>query len=248
MNISNIAAIIAYDGTGYLGWQKTKEGPSIEETLQSVLKTIVQEPLVLQAASRTDRGVHAEGQVVQWQMHKSMQLDKLHHSVNQLLPADIRVLSLEKVEQGFHPTKDALQKTYCYRIFRGPLLLPRYVRTHWHLPLLDVALMQEAIPYLLGSHDFKTLCNFRKDLRYLSTIRTISSLDIKIIRDDEVEIYITADSFMYKMARNIAGLLAYVGQKKIVASSIPEILGSRDRPRAGITAPAHGLTLMKIWY
>lgn len=258
MSTSNISAIVAYDGHNYLGWQKTKEGPSIEGTLQATLEKILQEPIVLQAASRTDRGVHAEGQVVQWTTTKLSinsykddrkdALTRLHYSLNQLLPHDIRILSLQFVPSHFHPTKDAKKKCYCYRIYRGVVLLPRLYHTHWHIPGLDVEALREAIPHLIGSHDFKALCNYRKDLRYPSTVREISSLEIKQPYPDEIEILITADSFMYKMARNLAGLLAYVGQKKIVASSIPEILGSRHRPRAGITAPAHGLTLLKIWY
>ena len=242
-------ALIAYDGTAYYGFQKTKEGPSIEESLETILQQIFQHPISLQAASRTDRGVHAEGQVVDWNSPKDLDCTQLNISLNQLLPPDIRVLNITNtVDISFHPTLDATSKHYLYCISNTPVQLPKERLTHWHIiPPLDTKLMQKASHSLIGTHDFKSFCNARKDLRYETTIRTITGITIEQ-RESEITVHMMGNAFLYKMARNIVGTLVYVGLQKIPIESLTELLEAKNRPGIGITAPAHGLFLKELLY
>ncbi|MDB6080989.1 MAG: trua3 [Chlamydiia bacterium] len=247
----NIVLVVAYDGTHYYGWQKTGTKPSIEETLQIALEKILQHPIKLQAASRTDRGVHADSQIVNLFTSKSIEPAKLKRSLNQLLPSDIRVLTAhEAISYEFHPTLDAKSKEYHYNIVYEKELMPHLRHTHWHIPdLLDLQAMQKASSIFIGTNDFRSFCNQRKNLEYEHTIRSLSSLKIvELDQEKRLRIELIGNNFLYKMARNIVGTLVYVGQQKIALDALPAILESKKRIYAGITAPAQGLTLHKVNY
>lgn len=245
----NIKLIVAYDGTHYLGWQKTKMGPSIEESLETALRRILQENTRLQAASRTDAGVHAEGQVVNFfSQKKNLNFKRLLKSLNDLLPKDISVLSIEPVLENFHPTLDCTGKEYHYQICNSPTQLPFFRHLSWHFPYpLDIEKMQEAALSFLGEHDFAAFTNVRIP-RYENTTRKIDRLDILPLPDNRFKIVITGNHFLYKMVRNITGSLVYAGCGKLSEKEIPKILKSKDRTLAGITAPAHGLLLKQVFY
>jgi tRNA pseudouridine38-40 synthase len=240
--------VIAYFGAPYLGWQKTKMGPSIEETLEKTLQKILQQQVVLQAASRTDAGVHAEGQVVNFFLNKPICLRRLKHSLNGLLPKEISVVSAEVMKEDFHPTLDCVKKEYWYHICNEAIQSPFFRETSWHFPFpIDLEQMQKGAEHLLGSHDFSAFCNERQ-LWDRNTICLMEKIEILPIEQNRFCISMIADHFLYKMARNIAGTLAYVGCGKISADAIPSILNSQDRTQSGITAPAHGLKLKRIFY
>lgn len=246
----NIRCTISYDGTHYLGWQATGEGPSIESTLQAVIEKIIQHPISLQAASRTDAGVHAEEQVLNFFLEKPfLNLHNLQKGINALLPPDIVLLSLEETYPEFHPTLDNIGKEYHYHLCFHKIMAPLKRHYIWHYPYeLDVTEMQRAIPFFLGTHRFAALRNSRKDLDEEDDLRTIHSITLEEIGYQELRFIVRGDHFLYKMVRNLVGTLVYVGRKKIPAEEIPDILASRDRKRAGITAPAHGLILKKVFY
>ncbi|MDF2577270.1 MAG: trua3 [Chlamydiales bacterium] len=246
----NLRAKIAYDGTNYLGWQKTTMGPSIEESLQNVLEKILQQRLVLQAASRTDARVHAEGQVINFYcLRPKISLNRLQLSTNALLPKDITLLQIEEAPYKFHPTLDAIGKEYHYHMCYGPILLPLLRHHVWHYPYdLNIEEMKQAIPYFLGKHRFAALRNFRNDLDLEDDIRTIREITILHEPPYSLKFIIKGDHFLYKMVRNLVGTLVYVGRGKILRKEIPHILTSRNRTQAGITAPAHGLTLKQVFY
>lgn len=248
----NIKMIIAYDGTFYLGWQKTKMGPSIEQTLQSILEQVLQESISLQAASRTDAGVHARGQVVNFLTQKAqLDLKKLNISLNQLLPKDISVLSVEEERDSFHPTLDCSGKEYHYNLCVGSVQLPQDRFYSWHcFGSLNLEAMLSAIPYIIGERSFTSLTNVKKgkEKANKNSIRNVTSIEIKVHDGYQFHFIIKGNHFLYKMVRNIVGLLVSVGKKKILADSIPEILAKEDRTLAGVTAPAHGLTLYKVFY
>jgi tRNA pseudouridine38-40 synthase len=248
-NHKNVKLVVAYDGTHFLGFQKTKEGRSVEAELEAAVATIVQHPIQIQAASRTDRGVHATHQVVHFFTQKaSLDLGKFLVSINQLLPEDIRVISVAFVDTHFHPTIHAIAKEYHYTIFMGKTHLPTLRFTHWHIhEKLNLHAMQEAAKLVVGTHDFAAFCNTRKDLSYEDTIRTLTQCDI-IQENNILRIILKGDRFLYKMARNIVGTLVYVGLGKLSVTDISKILEQKNRIYAGITAPAHGLTLVKIYY
>lgn len=247
---SNIKLTVAYDGTAFLGWQKTSMGPSIEESLQRVLEQILQEPIVLQAASRTDAGVHAEGQIVNFFTHKAIPcMTRLQIGINSLLPPDIAVLAAEHAALDFHPTLDCKRKEYRYSVCYGTAQMPQKRLYSWHYPhLLDVISMRDASQALIGEHDFSAFCNFKKNHTYTDYVRKIDRIDILELPEQRLSIHVQGNNFLYKMVRNLIGTLIYVGAGKISIEAIPEILTSHDRPQAGMTAPAHGLTLHRIWY
>lgn len=244
----NIKLVIAYFGSPYVGWQKTKMGPSIEEVLEQTLEKILQHEIKLQAASRTDAGVHAEGQVVNFFLQKPLSLSRLQQSLNGLLPKEISVTSIEKMHDDFHPTLDCVKKEYWYHLCNSSVQMPFYRDTSWHFPYaLDHSLMQKAADQLIGTYDFSAFCNQRK-LWDRSPICSLEKIVISPLPEKRLRIEITADHFLYNMARNIAGTLTYVGCGKLKSGDIPAILKTQDRTLAGMTAPACGLLLKEAYY
>lgn len=246
----NIKLIVAYEGTAYFGWQKTSMGPSIEEELEKALHQILQEKVALQAASRTDRGVHAIGQVVNFHTTKPLnEFKKLLIGINALLPKDIAVVHAEEAAPGFHPTLDVKTKVYTYEICHSTVQLPQYRRISWHFHYpLDLNAMQQAAKHLIGTHDFSAFCNQKKNEAYESHVRTVKAIDIVPIEHERLKITVRGQHFLYKMVRNIAGTLAYIGAGKLKTNDLENILQHKDRTLAGMTAPAHGLTLLNISY
>ncbi|MGM0440468.1 MAG: tRNA pseudouridine(38-40) synthase TruA [Chlamydiota bacterium] len=244
----NLKLLIAYDGTGYQGWQSNGRNPSIEATLQRVLERLLQEPLSLQAASRTDAGVHAAGQVVNIKTSTKRSTEKLLIGINALLPLSIRCLKIDEMPWEFHPTLDNIGKEYHYYICNGVVQLPQHRNYSWHYPIpLDINVMRRAAHHLLGENNFRAFCNNRKDLKE-DFVRTIDDLQVIAIDSQRLKIVIGGNNFLYRMARNIVGTLVYTGVGKINPDDIPLILTSHRRCSAGISAPAHGLTLYKVRY
>ena len=231
-------AILAYDGTHYFGWQKTKTGPSIQEELEKAIYQMSRENCLPEAASRTDRGVHAEGQVIQFELQKEWPCESLCKALNGILPTDIRLLHIEK--KVFHPTLDAIRKEYRYQIMGGIAPDPTLKLYAWHIPLpLNCAHIEEAILPLLGTHDFSAFAGEKEK----DPICHLESLSF-----DGKMFYIRGERFLYKMVRNLVGTLVYVGLGKLTPNAIASILESKKRALAGITAPAHGLYLHQVDY
>lgn len=246
----NIKLVIAYDGTTFFGWQKTVSGASVESVLEKALIQILQHPVKLQAASRTDRGVHAHGQVVNFLTPKEhVKLCQLKRSLNQLLSPLIAVLDILAESTDFHPTLDCKQKEYHYFICLGDTQMPQHRFYSWHCPrLLYQKEMLEAAQIFVGQKDFSAFCNFRKQQNYKDYIRDIDAIEIENLAEDRQVFKIRGRHFLYKMVRNIVGTLVYVGMGKLNKEDIPKILAGQDRTQAGMTAPAHGLFLHKIHY
>lgn len=246
---TNYKLIIAYRGTEYKGWQKTSLGRSIEEMLEKSIFQIHRQQVRLQAASRTDAGVHAEGQVVNFLTDAPISdLRRFLHGLNGTLPQDIRILCIEPMPAHFHPTTDAIGKHYTYWICNHQVQLPFYRHLSWHFPYpLDIALMQKESQHLLGAHDFSSFCNERS-LWTRNPVCTIDAINILLYEENRLSICFKGDHFLYKMVRNLAGTLAYVGCGKIPPNTIPSILEKKARALAGVTAPAHGLTLKEVFY
>lgn len=247
----NIRLTIAYDGTNYFGWQKTQEGPSIETTLVKVFFQILQHPVIVQAASRTDAGVHARGQVINVILPNALPtLNQLRISLACLLPKDIAVLDIIQVDDSFHPTLDCVSKEYHYSVCYGISQLPqrRFYSWHYAYPNLNIAKMRLASDFLIGEHDFSTFCNFKSSSQYEHYIRNVQSIEIVETDKQQILFKIVGNNFLYKMVRNLVGTLVHVGCGKIALKLIPEILASQDRKRSGVTAPAHGLCLYQVNY
>ncbi|MCP5470189.1 MAG: tRNA pseudouridine(38-40) synthase TruA [Chlamydiales bacterium] len=239
----NILLTVSYDGTPFYGWQKTEVGPSVEEHLQRAVEKIVQHEVELQAASRTDRGVHACEQQVNFFTEKDFDLNTFQLSLNSLLPKEIRILSVKKMKSAFHPTLDAIGKEYHYNICLGRVQLPHNRLFSWHVPqTLDLGKMRQAAKELEGTHDFSSFCT---KVSYADAIRTLEKVRI-FEEDGRLLVVLKGDNFLYKMARTVVGTLIYVGRGKL--ESVKEILKSGKRLEAGVTAPAHGLFLKKVYY
>jgi tRNA pseudouridine38-40 synthase len=246
----NIKLLIAYEGSHYLGWQKTNLGRSIEGELQRVLSKILQENIELQAASRTDAGVHAAGQVINFAtQNESINLTKLKFSLNRLLPKDIVVLESEDVAENFHSTLNCISKEYHYFVCYDQVQLPVQRYFSWHYPSpLNLYTMRTAAQTLLGEHDFSSFCNFKKNQHYKHYVRNLLKLDITELGNKQLRFEVQGNHFLYKMVRNIIGTLIYVGCGKIPQEKVGTILVSKDRTFAGVTAPAHGLFLFSVNY
>ncbi len=250
--MKNIILLVAYDGTDFYGWQKIAAGtPTIEQELETTLQQILQHPVSLQAASRTDRGVHADGQVVNFYLSKeSVDLHRLKHSLNSLLPETIRVLKVyEAPSHAFHPTLDSTGKHYIYRIATAEVLMPHLRFTHWHFPhALDINAMSQAAAHIIGERDFAAFRTARKGQKRSDSVRTLFDVQVETLDKDLVYLHMKGNNFLYKMARTLAGTLAYIGCGKLSAEQIPLIFTQGKRANAGMTAPACGLTLHEVYY
>lgn len=247
--MKNLKATLAYRGTRYFGWQKTKEGISIEESLEAAFGRILQERVTLQAASRTDRGVHAYGQVINlFSTQEELDLPAVKKGVQAVLPWDISLLSLELAPLDFHPTLHSHSKEYLYILCNSPFQLPFYRELSWHCPyLLNLELMEKAARILEGEHDFAAFTNQGNDPPK-DTIRTLYTLTLTPLPEKRLQFSLVGNRFLYKMARNLVGTLVSIGRGKISLDALPMILEGKDRTMAGMTAPAHGLFLNKVFY
>lgn len=244
--MKRVMLVVAYDGTNYHGWQVQKNGVTIESELNRALFELTGEEIMVLGASRTDAGVHAMGNVAVFDTQMRMPAEKFVYALNQRLPEDICVQSSCEVPLDFHPRYQDTVKTYEYRILNREFPLPAYrLNTHFTYRPLDEKKMQEAANYLLGEHDFQSFCAAGAQVK--STVRTI--YDIQVIREDELlTIRITGNGFLYNMVRIIAGTLIKVGCGEWDAIKLVDILQQKNRGAAGPTAPAKGLTLVKISY
>lgn len=245
----HLVLLLAYDGSRLKGWQKTALGESVEAHLQNALEKIVRAPVVLQAASRTDAGVHARGQVVDFFLEQSVMTHRLQKSLNGLLPASIRVLEVSEVEESFHPTLDAIEKEYHYSIWNHYIQPPHLRLYSWKLgDSLDVGLMQQAADLLMGTHNFEAFCNDRSKMAYKDYMRTLTQVSVSRGKGEEIKIVMRGNSFLYRMARNIVGMLVRCGKKEMTLENVVDLLKGGKREEAGVTAPAHGLFLDRVFY
>jgi len=241
---------IAYDGSGYDGWQTQKTGVGVQEKVEQALaKLFPSQPKVF-GSSRTDTGVHALGMAAHFEVLPAewrMTTARLLLALNAHLPEDIRVQSAKRVPAEFHARFSAAGKEYRYLVWNHPAMNPLLRTQAWHFKRkLDLAAMRAAARQFVGKHDFRS---FRVNPSYDtdSTVRTLARCDIKR-RGPLLTFVIEGDGFLYRMCRGIVGTLVQVGEGKIAATAVREILAHRDRQRAGMTAPAHGLVLWRVLY
>lgn len=244
--MKRVKLTVAYDGTNYCGWQVQPNGITIQEVLNQCLSEFTGENIETIGASRTDAGVHALGNVAVFDTEMRMPGDKFSFALNQRLPEDIRIQKSEEVDADFHPRYVKSQKTYEYRILncRFPIPTERFYSHFTYIPL-DVDKMKEAASYLIGEHDFKSFCGTGAQVK--TTVRTVKEIQIEK-SGDRITIRITGEGFLYNMVRIIAGTLMDIGGGLYPPEKMKEILEAKDRKKAGPTAPARGLTLMKIQY
>lgn len=244
MQKRRIMLTVAYDGTDYCGWQIQPDSPTIEGVLDRELSRLLSEDIHVIGASRTDAGVHAEGAIAVFDTCSNIPGEKFSYALNQSLPDDIVIRKSQDVASDFHPRKAKCRKTYRYSIWHDEFPMPTNSRYtyHFHYPL-DTKAMSDAAGYFVGEHDFAAFCSAQADVD--STVRTIYDAHTEVGQDPRrIDIYITGNGFLYNMVRIIAGTLIDVGRGRTCLDEIPSIIRSRDRSRAGDTAPARGLTLV----
>lgn len=242
----NLKLTLAYDGTNFHGWQIQPQLPTVQGALQRALQKLFNHDVNVAGSGRTDAGVHAHGQVASVETLRAMDTDAVLRGTNALLPADIRVLSVEEVSPEFHARRSARAKTYEYHIWRNPIVSPfhcRYVyafRYPLHEDLLD-----RGTAYFPGTHDFTSFCATATEIED----RTRTIYDASWMRSDTEWVFrIRGNGFLQYMVRTIAGTLLEVGQGRIDPEQIPVMFAARDRRVAGPSVPAHGLHLIEVEY
>lgn len=241
---------IAYDGTAYQGWQVQKIGTGVQEKVEEALAKLFAAKPRLSSSSRTDTGVHASAMEVHFDVPLAqvrMTPDKLLMAVNAHLPEDIRVMQARKAHRRFHARFHSSGKEYRYQVWNHPALHPLHRKTAWHVKrALDLKAMQRAAKHFVGERDFRS---FRANPDYdtTSTVRTLSQVSVRRT-GPLLTFVIRGNGFLYKMCRGIVGTLVQVGEGKIAPDEIAAILAGKDRRLAGMTAPALGLELRKVFY
>jgi tRNA pseudouridine38-40 synthase len=237
---------LAYDGTDLHGWQVQVGHPTVQGLVIAAAEKVLGAPVRVTGASRTDAGVHALRQVASLVTSSIVSPDVVQRALNALLPAAVRVVDAREAPAGFDARRWALGKRYAYLIDRGPQADPFRRRYAWHPPYrLDVTAMTAALRAVRGKHDFTAFCAAAgRDRTPTCTIRSARV----VVRRGIVLVCISGDSFLHHMVRNIVGSLVEVGRGAYPPEWMAELLEGRDRKRAGPTAPAHGLFLVRVLY
>ncbi|HLR20661.1 MAG TPA: tRNA pseudouridine(38-40) synthase TruA [Tissierellaceae bacterium] len=242
----NIKLIIEYDGTNYSGWQRQNDVITIQETIENAIKRITSEEIKLIASGRTDKKVHALGQVANFFTDSNIPGANFKFCLNIELPKDVQIIESEEVPIDFHSRFDAKRKKYRYLIYNNRISSPIYRNYSCHvIRNLDIDEMKKSISYFIGTHDFRSFMGPKSDID--TSIRTIYNMEI--IKDGKfIEINIEGNSFLRHMIRIIVGTLIYIGLGKIKKEEIKYMLNNKNRILAGPTAPAQGLFLEKVFY
>lgn len=242
----NIKITIAYDGSGYKGWQLQKNGNTEQAELEKAVHKVFGKAHGVHGAGRTDAGVHARAQTAHFKVAALVPISKIPAALNAYLPEDIVVTSAEEVSQDFHSRFNARGKHYRYYVMNTRLDDPFVGRYAWRVQYkLNAALMNREASALVGRHDFKSFQ--ASDKRERTSVRRITRILVKREKD-LIRIDVEGDGFLYNMVRNIAGTLVDIGRGHLPPGSMREILKKRDRTAAGPTAPAKGLFLVSVGY
>lgn len=248
---------VAYDGTNYHGWQAQDNADTIEKQLKCALEDLTNEVNELIGGSRTDAGVHARSNIAVFDTETSIPGEKFAYALNVRLPADIRVVESKEVEINFHPRHCDSKKTYEYTIYNSEFPDPlKRLYSHFSYTKYDVEAMIKAASYIEGEHDFTSFCTVGAQVD--SKVRTVYSCEVltkdngytlqsdkPIVGSRDIIIRVSGNGFLYNMVRIIAGTLMEVGAGRIKPEEVKDIILAMDRKKAGPTAPANGLCLMK---
>ena len=247
--MKNIALCLRYDGSRYHGWQVQKNDVTIAETVENAIFRVCGERLRVVGCGRTDAGVHALGQKAHFDYDGDFPLEKIPLASQSLLPEDIAILRAEEVSSDLHAQYSAKKKTYRYQTYLSrenhPLLNDTYAPIPYAESYFDFSKVEKAAKDLIGTHDFAGFANKGSQVR--STIRTI--YDVKVEKEGMfITFDITGNGFLYNMVRIIAGTLRDIGSGKLAPGALATAIETGNRLDLGVTAPAHGLTLMEVFY
>jgi tRNA pseudouridine38-40 synthase len=244
--VAVVRLTLAYDGSGFRGWAAQRDQRTVEGVLRDALSRVLGSTPRLSVAGRTDAGVHARGQVASFVADAAADLGRLQRGVNAMLAPEVVVRDVRLARDGFDARFSATAREYRYRIDVGAWPDPFSARFVWHRPgAPSLPAMRAAARHLLGEHDFSAFC--RRPPEGSSTIRRVERLAVAR-RGDRVEVSVRANAFLHQMVRSVVGTLVAVGDGRIEANAMPDVLASGERRRAGPVAPAHGLTLERVVY
>ncbi len=241
-----VKLIIAFNGTGFNGWQSQRNDHTVQEALEKAILKIFQTKIHVTSSSRTDSGVHARGLAAHFAVDTHLPDVKITKALNFHLPDSVAVLSAKTMPDDFHAQKNAKNKIYEYRIWNSytrPIFEAPFVL--WFKQSLDVGAMKKAARFLKGRHDFSAFQSYQDDRE--TSVRTLEKITVSK-HDEEIRIRVKGDGFLRYMVRIMVGTLMDVGRKKIKPADVKAILQSRDRKKAGPTSRAMGLTLVKVNY
>lgn len=249
----HIRLVVEYDGTELCGWQRQANGPTVQGHLEAALGKLLAHEVTVVGASRTDAGVHARGQVASFRTERTIPLHGIRRGLNSLLPAAIAVVEASEAADDFHPRFSATGKHYRYLVFTRADRSPDWRSRAWHHPgALDLAAMRQAAAALIGEHDFAAFraagCTARTTIRNIEEIAIGQGGDAATSDPHLVAIDVRGNAFLRNMVRIVVGTLVEVGEGRRPVSQVADILASRDRTQAGLTAPAHGLELVSVRY
>lgn len=247
--MSKYKLTISYDGTNYCGWQIQPNSTTIQELIQNTMKVLLKHDITLIGSGRTDTGVHALEQTAHFLSEVDINSNMFLKSMNGMLPADIRIRSIEKVDNTFHAQYSATSKIYHYHICLDRHQNPFNRLYSYHVRhKFDEEAFRNAAKLFLGTHDFTAFANEpHKGSASKDPVRTITRLDI-IPEEGGLRLEFEGDGFLYKMVRNIVGTLLEISCGKKKVEEIPDMFESKDRKRSGKAAAAHGLFLVKVHY
>lgn len=242
----NLLLTIKYDGSNYHGWQVQNNALTVQEVLQNAVEKVFLKRLDVVGCSRTDAGVHANMYCVSFKTEMNISNDGVVLALNSHLPKDIAVTECKEVSLDFHPRYDCVTKEYIYKIYNGKIRNPFYADYAFHYKYpIDAEYLNKEAKSFIGTYDYCGFCSAKSDVE--DTVRTVKSIDVW--RDgDMVYFKVEADGFLYNMVRIMVGTLLFSAQGKIKQGEIKNIILSKDRKRAGKTAPPQGLYLNKINY
>lgn len=244
--MKNVKLIVEYDGTNYSGWQKQNNNITVQGTLEEILSGLTKEKVEIIGCSRTDSKVHARKYVCNFQTNSTIPSDKFKEALNVKLPCDIAILESSEVPLNFHARYDCIGKKYSYTILERAVKATIDRNFMYQCKYdLDIEKMQEATKHFIGTHDFSAFKNSGSSVK--TSIRNITELKVERL-GNYVRIYASADGFLYNMVRIIVGTLVDVGTNKIKPETIIDIINSKDRSKAGKTAPPQGLCLEEVYY
>lgn len=242
----NIALSLTYLGTAYHGWQVQKELPTVAGTLEAAAARVVGHTAHITGCGRTDAGVHAKVYIANFRTTSSIPCDRIPYALNTHLPPDIVVTAAREVSDGFNAIGSCVRKEYTYLIYNSRIRDPFYVNRAWFYPRhLDESVMQAAGQQFVGTHDFAAVRSVGTDVT--STVRTVHDYQVRRM-GDLLELRVSANGFLYNMARAMAGTVVYAAEGKFPPEAIGQILASGNRTAAGPTVPGGGLYMTHLWY
>ena len=241
-----VKMIVEYEGTAYAGWQRQENATTVQQMIEEAIYKATGEHTVIVGAGRTDAGVHAQGQVCHFDTDSTIPAEKFSYAVNMLLPKDIVIRRSSLAAPDFHSRYDAKAKWYRYLVHNDQHASAMYRNLCYHVPnALDDELMAQALEQVVGTHDFAAFASAGSSVK--STIRKIYAARLQRT-GDRVILDLIGNGFLYNMVRILAGTLLDIGKGRLPANTFTTMLQTKNRESGGITAPAHGLTLMAVYY